>query len=160
MNKFWPIAGILGALMLISLLVIQSLNAGIPPLKCKAFSRATIDTENGALIFSLVENLQLYNKVEGMLEYEGYVKSPDSNTYLERTIYLSQGEQVDTETYTFKISKITSSPLNRTTDETFQQMWLENTSDNQSITLNLKKVKGNMLIVSSTYSPQYTCVKY
>lgn len=94
------------------------------------------------------------------MQYEGYVNSPNGKTYLERTVYLSQGVKVDKTTYTYKIDKIASSPLDTTPDETFNQMWLENTSDNQSVTLSLKEIRKNMFTFSSPYSPQFTCVVY
>lgn len=160
MKKLWSFAGMLGAIAALVFTLFIIVDHDIMPLKCKAFSRKTIDVENGALVFSVVENLQIYNNKQGMMQYEGYVKSPEENTYLERTVYLSEGVKADNETYTFKIAKIVPSPLNTTSDETFDQMWLENTSDNQSVTLNLKKIKENMFVVSSPYSPQFTCVAY
>lgn len=159
MRKIGFLAGLLGVVAVLSFTLFNVFNHDIPSLKCKAFSRTTIDVENGALVFSLAESLQLYNK-EGMMQYEGYVNSPNGKTYLERTVYLSQGVKVDKTTYTYKIDKIASSPLDTTPDETFNQMWLENTSDNQSVTLSLKEIRKNMFTFSSPYSPQFTCVVY
>ena len=159
MNKIGSFAAVLGILAVLGFIFFTIPDHHIASLKCKAFNRTTIDVENGALVFSVVENLQLYNK-EGMIQYEGYVKAPKENTYLERTVYLSEGVKVDNETYTFKIAKIVSSPLNTTSDDTFNQMWLENTSDDQSVTLNVKKIKENVFVMSSPYSPQFTCVGY
>lgn len=160
MNKIWPFVGVSGVIAFLSLTLLKPLEGDITPLKCKAFSRKTIDIDNGSLVFSVVENLQLYNNKEGMMQYEGYVKTPKENTYLERTVYLSEGVKVDKETYTFKIAKIVPSPLDTTSDEIFNQMWLENSSDDQSVTLNVEKIRGNMFVVSSPYSPQFTCIGY
>lgn len=160
MKKIWPFAGVLVCIAALSFILFNTQEHTKTSLKCKAFSRATVDIENGALVFSVVENLQLYNNKDGMIQYEGYVKSPKENTYLERTVYLSEGVKVDKETYNFKINKIVPSPLDTTPDEIFNQMWLEITSDNQSVTLSFKKIKDNMYLVNGPYSPQFTCVGY
>lgn len=161
MKTIWLSAGLLAALVLLFLTLFLRGNETMSPLKCKAFSRATIDVQNGPLVFSIVENLQLYNKrKEGMIHYNGYVKSPDANTYLERTIYLSNGVKTDKNTFIYKITRIVSAPLDTTSDDTFDQMWLENTSDNTTITLNIKNIREGIFTVSSPYSLQYTCVKY
>ncbi|EMC0025826.1 FidL-like protein [Enterobacter cloacae subsp. cloacae] len=161
MKTLWLSAGVLAAIVLISLTLFLKGNETVSPLKCKAFSRATIDVQNGPLVFSTVENLQLYNeRKEGMIHYNGYVKSPVANTYLERTIYLSSGVKIDKDTFSYKINRIVAAPLDTTSDDTFDQMWLENTSDNKTITLNIKNIRDGIFTVSSPYSLQYTCVKY
>ncbi|RHI01028.1 hypothetical protein DW184_15415 [Enterobacter cloacae] len=161
MKTLWLSAGLLTAVVLISLTLFLRGNETVSPLKCKAFSRTTIDVQNGPLVFSIVENLELYNeRKEGMIHYNGYVKSPDANTYFERTIYLSDGVKIDKDTFTYKINRIVAAPLDTTSDDTFDQMWLENTSDNNTITLNIKNIKEGVFTVSSPYSLQYTCVKY
>lgn len=161
MKTIWLSVGLLATIMLISLTLFLRGNETVSPLKCKAFSRATIDVQNGPLVFSIVENLQLYNeRKEGMIHFNGYVKSPDENMYLERTIYLSNGIKIDKDTFTYKINRIVAAPLDTTSDNTFDQMWLENTSDNKTITLNIKNIRDSIFTVSSPYSLQYTCVKY
>ena len=161
MKTIWLSVGLLATIMLISLTLFLRGNGTVSPLKCKAFSRATIDVQNGPLVFSIVENLQLYNeRKEGMIHYNGYVKSPDENMYLERTIYLSNGIKIDKDTFTYKINRIVAAPLDTTSDNTFDQMWLENTSDNNTLTLNIKNIRDSIFTVSSPYSLQYTCVKY
>ncbi|TFB26547.1 hypothetical protein E3U32_08195 [Lelliottia nimipressuralis] len=161
MKTIWLSVGLLATIMLISLTLFLRSNETVSPLKCKAFSRATIDVQNGPLVFSIVENLQLYNeRKEGMIHFNGYVKSPDANMYLERTIYLSNGIKIDKDTFTYKINRIVAAPLDTTSDNTFDQMWLENTSDNKTLTLNIKNIRDSIFTVSSPYSLQYTCVKY
>jgi len=161
MKTIWLSVGLLATIMLISLTLFLRGNETVSPLKCKAFSRATIDVQNGPLVFSIVENLQLYNeRKEGMIHFNGYVKSPDANMYLERTIYLSNGIKIDKDTFTYKINRIVAAPLDTTSDNTFDQMWLENTSDNKTLTLNIKNIRDSIFTVSSPYSLQYTCVKY
>jgi hypothetical protein len=161
MKTIWLSVGLLATIMLISLTLFLRGNEMVSPLKCKAFSRATIDVQNGPLVFSIVENLQLYNeRKEGMIHFNGYVKSPDANMYLERTIYLSNGIKIDKDTFTYKINRIVAAPLDTTSDNTFDQMWLENTSDNNTLTLNIKNIRDSIFTVSSPYSLQYTCVKY
>ncbi|MGV0087174.1 MULTISPECIES: FidL-like protein [Rahnella] len=132
----------------------------IPTLKCKAFGKVNMDIEQGQLVFSIVESLQFYDKDKGIIQYEGYVKSAKASTYLERTVYLSHGVKVDNKTYHFTIDKVTPSPLDTTPDADFDQMWLENTGDNASLNIGVKKIRDQAYVVSSTYSPQFVCVAY
>lgn len=132
----------------------------IPALKCKAFAKVKMDIENGQLIFSIVETLQFYDKDKGIIQYEGYVKSDKANTYLERTVYLSHGVKVDDNNYHFTIDKVTPSPLDTTPDTDFDQMWLENTGDNASLNIGVKRIRDQAYVISSTYSPQSVCVVY
>lgn len=132
----------------------------IPTLKCKAFSKVNMDIEQGQLVFSVVESLQFYDKNKGIIQYEGDVKSAKGSTYLERTVYLSHGVKVDNKTYHFTIDKVTPSPLDTTPDADFDQMWLENTGDNASLNIGVRRIRDQAYVVSSTYSPQFVCVAY
>lgn len=130
----------------------------VPALNCKAFAKSNMDLDQGQMIFTLTENLQFYDKDKGIIQYEGYVKSPAKNTYLERTIYLSHGVRVDDKTYHFIIDKVTPSPLDNTPDDDFDQLWLENTGDNTSINIGVRKIRDRAYVISSPYSPQFVCV--
>lgn len=130
----------------------------VPPLNCKGFARWSMDLEQGQLIFSLNENLQFYGKDKGIVQYEGNVKSPSKNTYLERTIYLTHGVRVDNQTYHFTIEKVTPSPLDTTPDEDFNQLWLENSGDNTSINIGVRNIRDSAYVISSPYAPQFVCV--
>ncbi|XSE80189.1 FidL-like protein (plasmid) [Rahnella variigena] len=132
----------------------------IPTLKCKAFGKVNMDIEQGQLVFSVVESLQFYDKNKGIIQYEGDVKSAKGSTYLERTVYLSHGVKVDNKTYHFTIDKVTPSPLDTTPDADFDQMWLENTGDNASLNIGVRRIRDQAYVVSSTYSPQFVCVAY
>lgn len=132
----------------------------ITTLKCKAFGKVNMDIEQGQLVFSVVESLQFYDKNKGIIQYEGDVKSAKGSTYLERTVYLSHGVKVDNKTYHFTIDKVTPSPLDTTPDADFDQMWLENTGDNASLNIGVRRIRDQAYVVSSTYSPQFVCVAY
>ncbi|MGG5836810.1 FidL-like protein [Huaxiibacter chinensis] len=160
MKKGWVSMGVLLVVLIVSLGAYYFLHDANPALKCKAFSKTIIDVKNGSLVFSVSESIELYHKKEGMLHFEGYVKSDNANTYLERSVYLSHGFQIDDNTYNYTIDNIVASPLDTTSDEVFDQMWLENTVDNKSININIKKIRDNTLLVSSVFSPQFTCVIY
>ncbi|MFU2318761.1 FidL-like protein [Rahnella sp. PCH160] len=133
-------------------------NRSIPTLNCKAFINSTMDVDQGQLIFSLTESLQFYDRDKGIIQYEGYVKSPEKSTYLERTIYLSQGVKVDSKTYHFTIDKVTPSPLDTTPDTDFNQLWLENSGDSASINIGVRNIRDRAYVISSPYAPQFVCV--
>lgn len=130
----------------------------VPALNCKAFAHLSMDLEQGKLVFTLNETLQLYDKDKGIIQYEGNVKSPSKNMYLERTIYLSKGVKVDDKTYHFAIDKVTPSPLDTTPDADFNQLWLENSGDNTSINIGVRNIRDKAYVISSPYAPQVVCV--
>lgn len=130
----------------------------VPALNCKAFARWSMDLEQGQLVFSLNETLQFYDNDKGIVQYEGNVKSPSKNMYLERTIYLSKGVKVDDNTYHFTIDKVTPSPLDTTPDTDFNQLWLENSGDSKSINIGVRNIRDRAYVISSPYAPQVVCV--
>jgi len=118
------------------------------------------DIEQGQLVFTVDESTQFDAKDKGIMQYEGDVKSVKVITNQESTFYLSHGVKVDNKTYHFTIDKVTPSPLDNTPDTDFDQMWLENTGDNASLNIGVKKIRDQAYVVSSTYSPQFVCVAY
>lgn len=132
----------------------------IEPLKCKAFARVKMDIGQDQLIFSVIESVQFYDKNKGIIQYEGDVTSAGKSTYLARTVYLSHGVKTDKNTYLFTVDKVTASPLSNTPDSDFNQMWLENSGDNASIDIGVKKIRDQAYVISSTYSPQFVCAAY
>ncbi|MCD4562274.1 FidL-like protein [Lelliottia nimipressuralis] len=160
MIKKWRVAALGGICAVIAAFAFMPSGKAIPTLKCKAFSTVKMDVENGQLVFSIVESLQFYDKDKGIIQYEGYVKSPKGSTYLERTVYLTQGVEVDNKTYHFTIDKVTPSPLDVTPDADFDQMWLEITGDNASLNLGVRQIRDKTYVISSPYSPQFVCVTY
>lgn len=159
-KKKGVLVAVLAVCIIAALIVFSRPGKEIPTLKCKAFAKVNMDVEQGQLIFSILESVQFYDKDKGIIQYEGYVKSQNTNTYLERTVYLSQGVRVDSKTYHFTIDKVTASPLDKTPDADFNQMWLENTGDNASLNIGVKKIRDGAYVISSTYSPQFVCVPY
>jgi hypothetical protein len=159
-KKKWFYTSVIAVCVIAGGMLYLWLPKDIPTLKCKAFGKVNMDIEQGQLVFSVVESLQFYDKNKGIIQYEGDVKSAKGSTYLERTVYLSHGVKVDNKTYHFTIDKVTPSPLDTTPDADFDQMWLENTGDNASLNIGVRRIRDQAYVVSSTYSPQFVCVAY
>ncbi|MBF7997774.1 FidL-like protein [Rahnella laticis] len=157
----WVVIAVTLMLIVFSLFLIpRTTKSVLPVMKCKVFSKISIEADEGELVFSIIENIQFYDHNNGLIEFEGYVKAGDQRTYLERTIHLKNGKKASKNAYVFAIDRIEHSDLDNTPEDRFNQMWLELAENDSVLNLGLQPVRDNVYIVSSPYSPQFTCVTY
>lgn len=157
----WAAIAVILMLIVFSwILIPRATKSGLPAMKCKVFSKISIDADEGELVFSIIENIQFYDHDKGLIEFEGYVKTGEQRTYIERTIHLKDGKKASKSAYVFAIDRIEHSKIDNTSDDRFNQMWLELAENDSVINLGLQPIRDNVYIVSSPYAPQFTCVTY
>lgn len=144
--------------MLISLVVYNNDTIIGYNFECRGETEVSIETNNGPIVFDGIENLQFLKDGKGLIQFEGYVGNINDSTYLQRSVYLVNGEKESNSKFFFEVKSINKSPLDKVTDEIFDQLWLEISSDSKSININMKRLKKNIYVLISPYGAQLSCV--
>lgn len=130
------------------------------PLKCKAFSKVEVDTDEGKLSFFLNESIQFFKLNEGLIQFEGYIINGATKTYIERSVYMTQIATSDSSNFLFSKIRITKSAVDTTPDKEFDQLWSEISSSDELINISVDSIKPETITVINSFSPQFTCVVY
>lgn len=131
------------------------------PLKCTTFTVYDLSRNNDhSLVLRLAQDLRLENRNSGYFLVKGNVLSQGNNTVLNRTLNLTDGDSVDSETFRYHIRNISKSSTDNTPDSLFNQWVDEITTQSGVLQLDVVRVKPGTWIIGSPVSFLFTCTLY
>ncbi|CAI1126124.1 FidL-like protein [Serratia ficaria] len=147
-------------LLIIGLIVVFNKSQSIAlPFECATYTRYDLGEHDEQLLLELDQDLHLQTLESGYLLLTGKVITESKVTTLNRTIHLSLGESIDSNTYRYHIQNITTSATDNTPDKSFDPLLAELSMDSVDLRLDLVKVDANTYMVGGPLSYLFTCIR-
>ncbi len=130
------------------------------PFKCIGFVEYHLVSGNHPVTLSLSQDIRLFSKAEGKINFRGQVEDNGRVTQLNRTLTLTGGMAVDDDTLRFTISLISRSPIDNTPEQIFDVLLDEYTTSQNALQLDVIRLQREVWVIGSPASYLMTCIQY
>ncbi|HCM9246576.1 TPA: hypothetical protein N5L31_003927 [Enterobacter bugandensis] len=130
------------------------------PFKCYGFTEYALLDNKDIVTFDLSQDFRIFSKDVAYISFNGMVKSPSSETFLNRTVNLKSARYLDSDTIKFYVSSIEKSPSDNTPDRLFSLLLNEYNFSGKSLTLDVSEADKSTWILGNSSSFIMTCVQY
>lgn len=160
-NKLYKF-GVIGLLFIISVpLIFYEANGKIKkPFKCYGFTEYALLDNKDIVTFDLSQDFRIFDENMAYISFNGMVKLPSSESFLNRTVNLKSARYLDSDTIKFYISSIEKSPSDNTPDRLFSLLLNEYNFSGKSFTLDVSEADKSTWILGNSSSFIMTCVQY
>lgn len=130
------------------------------PFKCTTFTVYDLSSDRQTLILRLSQDLRLQDRDSGYFLVKGTTLSQGTTSVVNRMLNLKEGEQVDSDTYRYRISDVTKSPNDTLSDALFEQWLSEITTRPGVFQIDVVKGPADSWLIGSPVSFLFTCRSY